>query len=131
MSEAVGVDSFISRFEARPLDSQIKDGFVLCPKCQTRPALWGKIVSSWAVMPCDECVTKQRDAADSAELDLRKVGMKRKNTTLQDKIENLSPEEVLNGVQYGIKYTGHKSTKTYTEEKKAVIRELHDIYGTG
>lgn len=101
-------------FQTEPPEHIVKKGKIVCTVCLKNPPQIKRVYSMSGLFPCVECTSRQ-----SNHVPLGKSSM-------EAKMDSLSPEEVLNGVQYGLEYNGPKSTKTWTEERREVVRDLRE-----
>lgn len=85
-----------------PASRLIKNGKVMCPRCEKHLAILDERLG---VLPCKFCNAKSVNYKSSSPL------------SYNQKIKNLSPEEVLSGVQYGLPKTYTGESKDYREEQ--------------
>lgn len=85
-----------------------------CARCKTNDA---PIHPLYGPLHCDEC-------------NANPSGMRKKALSYQDKIKDLSPEEVLSGVQYGNDFDyatfGDKRSEDYSVERARQLKDLRE-----
>lgn len=109
------IEEYIKTFKSKPPQHLVRDGKVWCPSCGKNPPQVKKIFSLTGLFPCEECQKKQTQHPPFAPL------------STKERLDNMSPEQVLSGGLGGNKNEFGKESRTgWHEEHKQEVKNFMD-----
>jgi len=106
------IELYKKEFQMDPPKHLVRDGKIWCSVCGKEPARLGRILGSSAVIVGEKCQKAQKPANFHP-------------VSINEKMDSMSPEEVMSGVAFGGKNQfGKNSKRGWHEEHKEEVKNF-------